>query len=332
LAFTNIDATKPDGSVQHVRDLDNADRETRSWAEDCFAQLSNYPGIAETGVPALKTTVWTTATRPTGDDLVDRVTGFNTNLGLEEYYDLSTTSWKPKGVSVNYGLGGVSKNLASNTDLNSIVDTGFYEGTGLVNAPGTGRYYIEVQRASDDTSSNRYVKQIATEVTDTTPSSFIRTSTGGTGTWNSWVETTNNSIINGSSDKVFNVANATAATNALALQQFTGSLGASGYFKVPVWNGSALVTVLVQWGVTTSGTTSFPTSFGSSPYRIFLNDFNVPTAGTGAKGGRTYYTDVSATGFKAYFTWPAYTHDYSTGDWYTISAPNCDYIAIGIAP
>lgn len=59
--------------------------------------------------------------------------------------------------------------------------------------------------------------------------------------------------LNGSNSEQFNVANATAATEAVALGQFTSSLGAAGWLELP--NG-----IILQWGtgtVTATGTGNF---------------------------------------------------------------------------
>jgi hypothetical protein len=101
------------------------------------------------------------------------------------------------------------------------------------------------------------------------------------------------------------------------------SLDTNGYIKFK----SGLI---IQWGMTTTGTTSFPTAFSSGVYRIVLNDYDHTVLTDGAKkAGRTYYTGVIITGFQAKFIYPQYTHDYSVGSWVNVDAPNCDYIAIG---
>lgn len=58
--------------------------------------ISNYLDNGGT-VAALRTAVWTTAGRPSGTDLVDRVTGYNTTFGCAEYYDLASTTWRVFG-------------------------------------------------------------------------------------------------------------------------------------------------------------------------------------------------------------------------------------------
>lgn len=96
MAWPTIDETKPVGTDK-VKTIDDAERETRTFTEAALAVISNYTDSGSQ--PALRTAVWTTATRPTGVNLVDRTTGFNTDLGYEEYYNLSTTTWCKKSLS-----------------------------------------------------------------------------------------------------------------------------------------------------------------------------------------------------------------------------------------
>lgn len=92
MAFPNIDPTTPSGSDKK-KFGDDQIRTLKQAVIDILKEISNYPAGTK---PALKTAVWTTATRPTGSELVDRVTGYNTTLGYEEYYDLTSTTWKNK--------------------------------------------------------------------------------------------------------------------------------------------------------------------------------------------------------------------------------------------
>lgn len=68
---------------------------------------------------------------------------------------------------------GASLILAAGTNLNDIRTTGFYDGTGLINAPGSGWFYIEVQSHSSnpgawtiqkahDFNSNTYYQRTCT--------------------------------------------------------------------------------------------------------------------------------------------------------------------------
>lgn len=94
MAWSTIDEQKPLGT-QKVKDIDDAERETRAFTENSLRAISNY---SDSGTqPALRVTKWTTAGRPTGANLVDRVSGLNTDLGYEEYYDLATTTWISMG-------------------------------------------------------------------------------------------------------------------------------------------------------------------------------------------------------------------------------------------
>lgn len=96
MAWPNIDATKPAGTDKK-KFGDDEIRAAKQHTIDCMGQISNFTNLGST--PALKTAVWTTATRPSGANLADRVTGFNTDLGYEEYYDAGATSWRRKGAN-----------------------------------------------------------------------------------------------------------------------------------------------------------------------------------------------------------------------------------------
>lgn len=68
----------------------------------------------------------------------------------------------------------------SGSNMDDLLTSGFYDGNGLTNAPGTGWYHIAVQASSQGTS---YVKQTVTEMTDTVTRTFIRIKTTGWGLW-----------------------------------------------------------------------------------------------------------------------------------------------------
>lgn len=120
MAYTNIDAATPLGSDKG-KVLDNQIRALKAAVKGNLAENSNYAtGDIQPDVPALRTAVWTTATRPTGTSLVDRVSGYNTDLGAEEYYDLATTTWKTKGVAPSHVH---AANTVSNTPAGNIAAT-----------------------------------------------------------------------------------------------------------------------------------------------------------------------------------------------------------------
>lgn len=90
MAWPNIDVNTPSGS-EKKKFGDDRIREVKQNTVDAFQAISNYsPGGSR---PALRTAVWTTATRPSGPELVDRVSGFNNELGCKEYYDLVNEEW-----------------------------------------------------------------------------------------------------------------------------------------------------------------------------------------------------------------------------------------------
>lgn len=90
MAWPTIDPTFPVGS-QKGKVLDDYQREAKRQTIEALQEVSNYTGGGTQ--PALKTAVWTTAGRPSGAELVDRVTGYNSDLACVEYYDLATTTW-----------------------------------------------------------------------------------------------------------------------------------------------------------------------------------------------------------------------------------------------
>ncbi|WP_218832076.1 pyocin knob domain-containing protein [Paenibacillus campinasensis] len=77
---------------------------------------------------------------------------------------------------------GASLILAAGTNLNNIRTTGFYDGTGLINAPGNGWYYIEVQ--SHSSNPGAWTIQKAHDFNNNTY--YQRTCTNGT--WSAWQE------------------------------------------------------------------------------------------------------------------------------------------------
>lgn len=93
MPFTKIDPTTPAGT-EKKKFGDDRIRELKGQTIANFQEVTNYPA---TEVPALRTAVWTTATRPAGDELVDRVTGYNTDLQTEEYWDVAGAKWQQIG-------------------------------------------------------------------------------------------------------------------------------------------------------------------------------------------------------------------------------------------
>lgn len=132
MAFTEIDVTTPAGT-EKKKFGDDRIREFKEQVRDNLGVISNYPAAT---MPALKTAVWTTATRPSGDELVDRITGYNETLGYEEYYDLSTTTWIAK--------------VASNAlTANALTEAG--EDTLLLTIYPIGAIYLSVNSTSPAT-------------------------------------------------------------------------------------------------------------------------------------------------------------------------------------
>ena len=61
MAFPYIDTSRPLGT-QMVSTIDDAERETRTWLEQCMESISGYPTVE-----TVKVAGWTTSTRPTLD-------------------------------------------------------------------------------------------------------------------------------------------------------------------------------------------------------------------------------------------------------------------------
>lgn len=134
----------------------------------------NYPANNETiaNLPL--------AIRTVGADIKELVDNHTSDKQNPHNVTLSQLGAAPDG----FGIGGPSKRLPDNTDLNSIINTGFYDGTSLTNAPTTDWNYLLVQRHSGDTSANRWISQVA--INFNTGNIYRRVSTGGTGAWTSW--------------------------------------------------------------------------------------------------------------------------------------------------
>lgn len=112
MAFTEIDPTTPAGTDKK-KFGDDKIREFKEQVIENLQEVTNYPGSS---VPALKNAIWTTDTRPTGDDLVDQISGYNTDLGCEEYYNLSTTTWIPKGAPKSHASTATTYGISSATN------------------------------------------------------------------------------------------------------------------------------------------------------------------------------------------------------------------------
>lgn len=240
MSFTEIDVTTPAGT-EKKKFGDDRIREFKEQTRDNLGVMSNYPAST---MPALRTAVWTTATRPTGDELVDRVTGYNETLGYEEYYDLGTTTW-----------------IANNkTATDHVVQaTGAHAATAISNTAAGNITATTVQAAINELDTEK-------------------------------------AKLAGDTAQTFQVANATAATMALALGQLSGVISATGYVIIPIWNGTAKVDVYVQWGTVSAGESSatFATAFPNACLSIQFTPI-----GTGKIFDNWYYeiSDPTTTGF-----------------------------------
>lgn len=102
----------------------------------------------------------------------------------------------------NRGLSAIAKNISS-TDLNNLVDNGFYSGNNLSNAPDAEFYYVEVMKHGSDV----YVRQRITGVTGTNiGKTFERVKAN---TWQAWRQ-------------VFYVDGVTGLTGALIINKNIG--------------------------------------------------------------------------------------------------------------
>lgn len=83
-----------------------------------------------------------------------------------------------------------TKNISS-TNLNSLSDTGWYDGSNMTNTPtdiGIGWAYVEVIKHTSWSSTNQFVLQKVYDFNSNR--SWQRRSTGGSGNWTAWVEIT----------------------------------------------------------------------------------------------------------------------------------------------
>jgi microcystin-dependent protein len=138
MAWPNIDVNTPSGS-EKKKFGDDRIREAKQNTVDALQAVSNYsPGGTN---PALRTAIWTTATRPTGAALVDRVTGYNSDLGYEEYYDLVNTRWVAKVGLPSWNVSGrpaspYTGQYGYNTDL-AVIER--WDGSAWVRVAGGNR-------------------------------------------------------------------------------------------------------------------------------------------------------------------------------------------------
>jgi hypothetical protein len=82
-------------------------------------------------------------------------------------------------------LSGPVTNLPNGSNLNTIIDSGFYDVSGPVNAPGSinNWVYLEVYRHSNQ--ANVYVLQILSSLTGNSQQQWMRRCTNNT--WNPWI-------------------------------------------------------------------------------------------------------------------------------------------------
>lgn len=132
MAFPTINPATPLGSSK-PRVLDDELRQLKQDTIDSFEEISGFPYIAAT-----KTAVWTTATRPTGTSLIDKITGYNSTLGYEEYYDLATTTW-----------------IAKATGNDHIASTTAHTAANLVNVPAGTIAATTVQAALNELDTEK---------------------------------------------------------------------------------------------------------------------------------------------------------------------------------
>lgn len=105
MAFTNINAATPLGSDKG-KVLDNEVRDLKAAVKSNLAEVTNYQvNNVQPTVVGLRTPLWDTSGRPAGADLVDRVSGYNSDLGCEEYYDATMATWVKKSAAVTHTHG-----------------------------------------------------------------------------------------------------------------------------------------------------------------------------------------------------------------------------------
>ncbi|WP_434132188.1 hypothetical protein KIAC18_003976 [Sporomusa sphaeroides] len=146
MPFAKIDPTTPAGT-EKKKFGDDRIRELKEQTIANFQAVTNYPAEE---MPALRTAVWTTATRPAGDELVDRVTGFNTDTNTFEYF--AGGKWQPIGASIqslnlwkpeyDYVVGDVCYSLGSIRKRFECVTAG-KTGTKEPNWPAIGQYITD---------------------------------------------------------------------------------------------------------------------------------------------------------------------------------------------
>lgn len=139
MSWNQIDVTTPGGDSKK-KFGDDAIRELKLQVVDNLKEISHYP-VSSTPRKA----VWTTATRPTSG-LVDRLTGYNDTIGMDEYYDLASTTWLP-----------CVKNTVLQAMIDAVIPTGVITlWSGAANAIPTGWKLCDGQNGTPNLT-NRFV-------------------------------------------------------------------------------------------------------------------------------------------------------------------------------
>lgn len=148
MPFNKIDPTTPAGT-EKKKFGDDRIREFKEQTIANFQTITNYPAEE---MPALRTAVWTTATRPAGAELVDRISGYNSDTNSFEYYDSDSDKWQPIGASIQslnlwkpsyeYVIGDVCYSLGSIRKRFECVTSG-KTGTKEPDWPAIGQYITD---------------------------------------------------------------------------------------------------------------------------------------------------------------------------------------------
>jgi hypothetical protein len=100
----------------------------------------------------------------------------------------------------------------SSGDLNSLVTAGFYDGSGMSNAPNTGWFYVTVEKYQGD---DNWVHQTATSFGSGNTANEVYTRTKVAGTWGSWKQLGDAASISGTTNYIPKFTSGTAIGNSV---------------------------------------------------------------------------------------------------------------------
>ena len=195
----------------------------------------------------------------------------------------------------------------SSGDLNSLITAGFYNGSGMSNAPNSGWFWVTVETFSGDTN---WIHQTATSFGSLNTANEVYTRVRSGGSWGAWKQLGDAGSVSGTTNYVAKFTSGTAIGNSQIFDNGTNvGIGTAvpdnrltingGISGTPSWNNATLelradsgITAAIAFhraGYTTShiysDDGSIATSIGSTEVLRVATNFNVGigTTNPGAK-------------------------------------------------